>query len=56
MKAVTTLTLYRPSDLIVLAQVETGQQYYTPADVFVFEGTIEEFLKLNPEYSYGNDF
>ena len=56
MKANETLTLYRESDKTVLCEVQEGRNYFTPSDVKEFKGTIEEFLTINKNYTYENDF
>lgn len=50
-----TITLYRPADKIIIAQVEIGEEYNIPDDVFVFEGDIAEFKILYPEYREENE-
>lgn len=48
MIATHTVVLYTESEII--AEVYEGETYLAPDTVMVFDGTIEEFLILNPEY------
>lgn len=50
MVATGNLVLYNPSELIVVAEVFTGDSYFLPADAEVYEGNLEQFLIDNPEY------
>lgn len=55
MRAIKTLTLYRPSDKSVIAEIYEGEEYNIPNTILVFEGTNSDFLELNNDYSYEND-
>ena len=50
MEATTTITLYRESDNLIIAEVKVGEKYYIPTDrsVQVFEGTIEQLKEQKP--------
>lgn len=51
MVATDNLVLYNPSELIVVAEVFTGESYYIPQSVEIYEGNLEQFLIDNPEYN-----
>jgi len=55
MVATDNLVLYNPSELIVVAEVFTGESYFIPLNVEVYEGTLEQFLIDNPEYQQQNN-
>jgi len=55
MRAIKTLTLYRPSDKVIIAEIYEGEEYNIPDTILVFEGTNSDFLELNNDYSYEND-
>ena len=56
MEAKTILTLYRPEDLMIMAEVQPGENFYIPSNVLVYEGSLENFLKENPKYDRPNLF
>lgn len=55
MTATEIITLYRPSNKTVIAEVQVGENYYIPEDVEEYKGCVEEFLEQNNEYQWSNE-
>ena len=52
MEAIQTITLYRPLDMLILAEVYAGEHYFIPDNVKVYEGSVGAFLQNFPGYSF----
>ena len=53
--ATTTIVLYRKSNKTIIAEVYAGEQYFRPTDVTRYNGTLEEFITENPDYTFESD-
>jgi len=49
-KATKTLIIYRPGIKAIVAEVETGDNYYLSGDDARYYGTMEQFKTAHPEY------
>ena len=55
MEAKENTILYRKSTKEVVAVVEKGLHYGAPDDVKAYVGSLEDFLKENPNYTYKDE-
>lgn len=54
-RATTTIVLYRKETKTIIAEVFEGEQYFIPDEVTSFSGTLEDFLAINPDYSFSEN-